>query len=183
VGSIDAQNLVSAWNAADLSLAASGSVTADNLLSYTLSLGNSGPQTAAAVSVSTLLPAGTSLVVADSSSGCTQSGQTVTCTAGTLAVGATDTLVVVIQPGAAPTVTLSFVAKAANPDIDPARSTSVVSLNVPSNAPGSDSGTDAPLPWWANSALGLILLGFASRRLGVARRNDTGRLARLPENR
>jgi uncharacterized repeat protein (TIGR01451 family) len=69
VGSINAQNLVNAWNSADLSLTASGSVTAANLLSYTLNLGNSGPQTATGVAISTLLPSGTALVMSDSSPG------------------------------------------------------------------------------------------------------------------
>jgi uncharacterized repeat protein (TIGR01451 family) len=168
VGSVNAQNLVSAWNAADLSLVASGSGTSGNLLSYTLSLGNSGPQTATAVTVSTLLPTGTALVTADSSSGCTQSGQMVTCIVGTLVVDAIDTLVVVIQPGTAPTVNLNFTATASNPDIDPARGTYAISLNVPNNTPEDSAGADGPVPWWANATLAVILIGFASRRLGAA---------------
>jgi uncharacterized repeat protein (TIGR01451 family) len=167
VGSVNAQNLVSAWNAADLSLVASGSVTSGNLLSYTLSLGNSGPQTATAVTVSTLLPSGTALVTADSSSGCTQSGQMVTCIVGALAVDAIDTVVVVIQPGTAPTVNLNFTAQASNPDIDPGRSMYAISLNVPNNTPDDLAGADGPVPWWANAALALLLIGFATRRLGA----------------
>jgi uncharacterized repeat protein (TIGR01451 family) len=168
VGSVNAQNLVNAWNSANLSLVASGSVTASDLLSYTLVLGNSGPQTATAVALSTMLPTGTGLVPAESSSGCTQSAQTVTCTVGALAVGATDTLVIVVQPGTAQTVNLSFTATASNPDIDPANGTYEVSLNVPGNAPDNSTSGDGPLPWWANAALGLILLGLANRRLGTA---------------
>ena len=164
IGTINANNLVSYWNSSDLSLSGSGSVTPTGLLSYAWTVGNVGPQTAAGVVVTTVLPAGMSLVTGSSSPACAHSGQTVSCTVGTLAVGATASLTIVIQPGSAQTVNLSFTATDSNGDLDPGNGVVAISLTLPATSGGA---TDAPLPAWANLVLGLLLMGIAMRRRGI----------------
>jgi uncharacterized repeat protein (TIGR01451 family) len=160
IGSVNAYNLASYWNAADLSLSGSGSVTSAGLLSYAWTVGNAGPQTAAGVVLTTVLPAGMALVTGSSSSGCTQSGQTVTCTVGSLAKGGSAGLTVVINPGSAQTANLSFAATSNNADLVPSNGVVAISLTVPSGG----GETDAPLPLWALGALAASLLGIAVRR-------------------
>jgi uncharacterized repeat protein (TIGR01451 family) len=167
LGTVNASNLVKYWTSSDLSLGGGGTVTSNGLLSYSLTVGDRGPQSATGVVVTTVLPAGASLV---SGSGCTQSGQTVTCAIGTLAVGATVALNIVIQPGASQTVSLTFTASSANADLNPADGTKTVALNLP--AP--QNATDAPLPLWASWALALLLLLIATRRVAATAPSGNG---------
>jgi uncharacterized repeat protein (TIGR01451 family) len=163
LGSVNAANLVKYWTSSDISLAAGGSVTAGGQLSYTLKVGDRGPQGSTGVVVTTVLPAGFTLIAAMSSSGCSQSGQTVTCTVGALAVGGSVTLTVVIEPGAAQSVNLTFSASSSNADLDPADGSATVALNW---SGGESAGSDGPLPLWAYAALALMLLAVAARRSG-----------------
>ena len=166
IGTINAYNLVYYWSSADLSLSVSGSVAASGNLTYSLKISDLGPQAAGSVVVSTVLPAGMSLVTASSSSGCSQSGQTVTCTVGTLADGASASLSLVVQPGGgSATVNLSFTASSGNTDIYPSDGMASVSLYSAGNAP-----TDGPLPSWATAALGLLIFAAASRRFAARER-------------
>jgi hypothetical protein len=158
IGSVNASNLVQYWTSSDLSVQASGQVTAVGQLSYALIIGNSGPQSAA-VAVSTVIPAGFTLV---SGSGCAQSGQTVSCAVGTLGVGSTSSLTLVVEPSSAgQLVTLTFKATSPNADLDPGDGVATVSLNWP----GSAEGSDAPLPPWVIVALGMCLIAAARRPL------------------
>jgi uncharacterized repeat protein (TIGR01451 family) len=160
IGSINAYNLASFWNSSNLSLSGGGSVTSAGLLSYAWTVGNGGPQTATAVVVSTVLPSGLVLVTGSSSTGCTQSGQTVSCTVGSLAKGASATLTIVINPGTTQTVNLSLTATSSNGVLDTGANVVTTTLSVPSS-----TSTDAPLPFWAFGALAASLIGIARRRL------------------
>jgi uncharacterized repeat protein (TIGR01451 family) len=75
--------------AADLSITKTGpaSVNASAGFSYTLTVSNAGPNTASSVSVSDLLPSGTTLVGASGTGWNCSGATTVTCTRGSLAVG------------------------------------------------------------------------------------------------
>jgi len=162
LGSINAANLVKYWTSSDVSLTASGSVTSGGLLSYSLTVGDRGPAGASSVVVTTTLPAGFSLVSGMSSSFCTQSGQTVTCAVGSLAVGATDPITLVVMPNGSGTVSLQFTASSSSLDLNPADGSATVALS----APGIESSptSDGPLPLWAYVALGLLFVAIASRR-------------------
>jgi uncharacterized repeat protein (TIGR01451 family) len=160
LGSVNAANLVKYWSSSDLSLSASGNVTSGGLLSYSLTLGDRGPQSATGVVVTTTLPAGLTLVASMSSSFCTQSGQKVTCTVGALGVGATTPITIVVMPNGPGSVNLTFSASSANPDLNPADGSAKVALNVS----GESSGGDGPLPLWAYVTFGLLLLTIATRR-------------------
>jgi uncharacterized repeat protein (TIGR01451 family) len=160
LGSVNAANLVKYWSSADVSLSASVAVTSGGLLSYSLTVGDRGPQAASSVVVTTTLPAGLSLVTGMSSSFCTQSGQTVTCTLGTLAVGAATPITLVVMPNGAGVYSLQFTASTANLDLNPADGSATVKQTIWS--PGEDAG--GPLPLWAYVALGGLFLAIASRR-------------------
>lgn len=161
IGSINAVNLVQYWGSADLTLMGGGTVTGGGLLSYTWQVGNTGPQAAAGVQVSTVLPAGFTLVASSSSPGCSQSGQALACTVGALAVGASAGLILVIQPVGSAPVNLTFTATSSNTDIDPNQAIATVSL-APSQLPPA---TDGPLPLWAYAVLAALLIGVAHRSL------------------
>ena len=162
LGSINASNLVTYWSSSDLSLSVSGSALAAAQLSYTLTVTDSGPQSATGVVVTTLLPSGVSLLTSASSSNCVQSGQTVTCTVGTLAVGGTTALTIVAQSNTSQTVSLTFKATSNNTDLNPADGSKTVSLAATGTTNGNS--TDGPMPPWAYVALGLLFIGIASRR-------------------
>lgn len=55
-----------------------------------------------------------------SSSFCAQSGQKVTCTVGALSVGTPAQVTIVVAPNGSGTVSLTFTANSANPDLNPA---------------------------------------------------------------
>ncbi len=172
IGSINAANLVGYWSSSDLALSGGGSVTAAGQLSYTLSVLDHGPQAASDVVVGTTLPSGFSLVPASGSAGCSQTGQSVTCSLGTVAAGSTVPLTIVIAPsGTQQTVSLSFTASSANADLDPADGSETIALNLPSES--SQAGGDGPLPLWANAVLGLLLLAIGARRTARAQRRTT----------
>jgi uncharacterized repeat protein (TIGR01451 family) len=160
IGSINASNLVKYWTSADLSLSGGGNVTTGDQLSYTFTVGNQGPQSAGGVVVSTVVPSGVTLVNGSSSSGCTQSGQTVSCSVGALAVGSTASLTIILQPNTSPqTFNLTFTASSNIADLNPSDGSDTIALYW------SGSAGDVPLPLWANVALGLLLLILATRRL------------------
>jgi len=162
LGTINAYNLVNFWNSAELSLSGGGDVTPAGLLSYAWVVGNGGPQAATGVVVSTVLPAGLTLVAGASSSGCTQSGQTVSCTVGNIAEGSNASLTIVINPGNTQTANLTFSATSNNGDINPNNGVVMTSLNLPSGA------ANVPLPSWALCAFAAALFGVARRQLKVA---------------
>jgi uncharacterized repeat protein (TIGR01451 family) len=165
LGSVNAANLVKYWNAAGVSLGVSGSALPSGLLSYDLQLGNTGPQSAAAVIVTSTLPSGVTLVSASGGGGCSQSGQTLSCTVGSVAPGATPSITVVLQPAGLSSVNLSFVA-ATTTDSNLDLNNDVASITLsPAGSSGESSSGDGPLPLWALGALGAGILGVARARL------------------
>lgn len=162
IGSVNTTNLVQFWTAADISLTVSGQVSLNNSVSYALTIGNAGPQSAAAVVVTTAVPSGFTLVAAASSAGCTQTGQTITCNVGTVAVGAIATVSVALKSnGSPPNINITFVASSNNPDLNPAAASAPIALSLTAGT----TDTDAPLPPWAIGLLGVMLVMLASRRL------------------
>jgi uncharacterized repeat protein (TIGR01451 family) len=158
IGTINAYNLVSYWNSSDLSLSGGGSVTPTGLLSYSWTIANDGPQAATGVVLTTVLPAGLTLATGSSSAGCAQAGQQVTCTVGSLANGSSAPLTIVIQPGTAQTVNLTFTATSNNSDLDPSEGVMSIYLILP---PAAE--TDVPLPLWAEVTFGSLLMMVAIR--------------------
>ena len=163
LGTINAFNLVKFFGSADVSVTASGILNGSGQLSYTLTVANAGPQTAAGVAVSTVLPTGVTLA-SGSSPLCSQVGQTVTCTLSSLSSGALTAVTLLVQPnGTSGAFSLSFTVTDTNGDLNAANDTAMVTLVIPGGGSDNDSG-DAPLPSWALAALGGALLALAIRR-------------------
>ncbi len=96
-------------SSADLSITktdAPDPVVAGSQLTYTLTVGNAGPGSAAGVTVTDALPGGVTFVSATPSQGtCSQAGGAVSCAIGTVAVGATVTVTVTVTPTVPGTIT------------------------------------------------------------------------------
>lgn len=93
-------------------------VAAGLSLAYTLTVTNSGPSAATAVTVSNRLPAGVSFVSANASQGtCTQSGGLVTCDLGTVSGASNATITILVVPTTAG-VTITNLATVGRGEID-----------------------------------------------------------------
>jgi uncharacterized repeat protein (TIGR01451 family) len=103
------------------------------LTTDTLTLVNAGPLDTTSTVVATTLPSGVSFVAGSSSGNCSASGQTVSCAVGNLAVNATTTVVVAAQaPATQLTLALTFTAKSAQADSNPANNSVTVTTQNPS---------------------------------------------------
>jgi uncharacterized repeat protein (TIGR01451 family) len=108
---------------ADLALTASDSpdpVSADQVLTYSLSVRNEGPGAALGVAVTDTLPAGVAFESAASSQGdCALSAGKVTCTLGTLDLGSEATVHIMVRPQAAGLLTneASVISDLADPNL------------------------------------------------------------------
>ena len=146
------------WVSSDLDLMVSGVVDGSGDLSYSLTVANAGPQTATGVTVTGGLPPGMSLLSSGSSPGCTQSGQTVSCTLSSLTSGTMEMLTVVVQPNdATGQVTVTFSVADGNGDSNLTNDSAMVALTI------AGEGA-APTPQWALFALGAVLMTLALRR-------------------
>ncbi|MET9325117.1 CARDB domain-containing protein, partial [Streptomyces sp. NPDC003038] len=119
----------------DLSITKSATparVTAGGQVEYTMVIRNNGPDASTGFTVRDALPAG----ITDASSptaGCTVSGQTVTCTGGALAVGATRTVTIVgtAAEDAARTLTNRACVEGREPDTNEANNCATTTVIVP----------------------------------------------------
>jgi uncharacterized repeat protein (TIGR01451 family) len=112
-------------------------------LTYTITTFNSGPDAATGVTVTDPLPAGTTFV--DATGGCTPSGNTVTCSIGNLASGATATSNIVVNVTAMSgplSNTVSVTANESDPNMLNNSATATTSLTPSSCGPASFGTTD-----------------------------------------
>ncbi|BET58956.1 S8 family serine peptidase [Geobacter sp. 60473] len=112
---------------ADIAVAASGAPSTSfvgELVTYTVSVINYGPETATEVTVTDPIPAGATFVSA--SPGCALSGSTVTCNVGTLAVGGSISYAIVLSPTLAGTLSNTFQAAGFTNDPAPGNNASAV---------------------------------------------------------
>ncbi|MBE2317197.1 DUF11 domain-containing protein [Solirubrobacter sp. CPCC 204708] len=131
----------------DVSIAKSGAATYTPGANYTwhLRVRNHGPSSARAAAVSDTLPAGTTFVSADAP--CVHAGGTVTCTPGTLAVGADVTydVVVAVDPAlTVPTLSNTATVSTTTPDADPSNDSSTFGPTVAPLADVSVTKTASP---------------------------------------
>src|SRR5207302_500542 len=143
---------------ADLSITKSDSpdpVTAGGTLTYTLSVSNAGPSTAANVSVSDTLPAGVTFVSATGSGWtCSQAGGVVTCTRASLAPGAAPAITIVVTaPSEGGTITNTATVSSSTNDANTGNNTATETTTVTASADLSITKSDSPDPVVAGGTL------------------------------
>ncbi|MGH7462752.1 MAG: TadE/TadG family type IV pilus assembly protein, partial [Longimicrobiales bacterium] len=135
----------------DLQLAMAGTpnpVAPNGLITYSLTITNTGPGIATSVSLTDSLPSGTTFMSASGTNwSCAQSGGTVTCTATVLAVGSPSVVTIVVRApasGGTVTNTAGVISGQADPDLTD-NSASVVTT-VASGADLTVGLSDTPDP-------------------------------------
>lgn len=157
--------------AADVSIVKTGPATviAGGNITYTLTVTNAGPASAAAVTVTDILPTGTTYVSATPSpAGSSCSGtSTVICSLGTMpssGAGSSATIqLVVVAPSAPGSVVNTGAVVSTTPDPNTSNNRSSASLTVPGPA-----GVPA-LSMWGLALLALLLAGCSAQLIRKAR--------------
>ncbi|HXH95035.1 MAG TPA: Calx-beta domain-containing protein [Thermoanaerobaculia bacterium] len=149
---------------ADLSILKTGATTAAGSANvvYSIVVTNNGPTGASAVTVTDVLPAGTTFVSAQTTQGVCSGTTTVICALGALNNGSNATITLTIQmPAASGVVSNTATVTAAENDPTPANNTSTAATTV--------SGASPPSPVPAQSTLLLLMLGVLLGTLAVIR--------------
>ncbi len=140
-------------------------VVVGNTVTYTIKVGNNGPDQASGVQVTDTLPAGLQLVSATASQGACGGTTTLTCNVGTLAVGATATITVVGTATAAGPLTNTATVSAASADPNTANdsastTTTVNAVPPPPPPPPAPAGSVLPAesPLLACTTKNLVLI-------------------------
>ncbi len=142
---------------ADLSLTKSDApdpVLAEHELTYTLSVHNAGPSSAAGTTLIDALPSGVTFGSATPSQGsCTQSSGTVTCPLGTIASGGNASVEIKVTPTTAGSITNSASVGSGASDPNASNNLASASTTVNQSADLSVSMTDSPDPVVTNEVL------------------------------
>jgi uncharacterized repeat protein (TIGR01451 family) len=122
-------------------------------INYTITVSNAGPNPGTAVTVTDVLPAGTTLVAATPSQGSCSGTTTVTCNLGTLNNAATATVSLQIRPNNPGVVSNTAAVSAPETDSNPANNSSTVTVTV---------GAAADIPTLSEKMLMLLAAMFAA---------------------
>ena len=129
-------------------------------LTYTLTVTNNGPDAASGVTVTGPLPGAVAFVSA--SAGCGESGGTVTCTAASLANGASVQFTITVTTPATPGTVFSNTANVTSGEIDPDASDATATAQITATNP---PGVPGVTTWGLGAlALGLGALVLVARR-------------------
>ena len=125
---------------ADLSIAKTDSpdpVTVGSPLTWTLAVANHGPDAAAGVTVTDVLPAGATFVSSSTTVGSCSGTATVTCDLGALANGAGATVTIVVTPGSAGQLSNTATVSSTTDDPVAGNNSSTVSTTVNPQMPST----------------------------------------------
>jgi uncharacterized repeat protein (TIGR01451 family) len=139
--------------AADLSIAKTSSGPAAGSVTFTIVVTNNGPAAGQNVVMTDVLPAGTTLTSAATTQGSCTSGSTVTCALGTLPVGSSVTITIVVSIQSNAAVSNTATVTGAGPDPNLANNSSTVGV-------GAAAIPTLSAPTFALLALVLIVAGF-----------------------
>ena len=134
---------------ADLTLAKSDSpdpVAVGQDLTYTLTVGNTGPVSATNVTLTDTLPSGVSFISASASQGTCSGSTTVTCNLQNLAVNASATVTIRVRPTTSGTLSNTAAVHANESDPDTANNTDTETTTVTAAANLALTKADAPDP-------------------------------------
>jgi uncharacterized repeat protein (TIGR01451 family) len=134
-------------------------------LTYTLDVRNSGPNPAAAVTVTDPLPAGVTFVSSATTAGSCSGTATVTCALGSLASGADATVTIVVRPTVAGPLSNTASVSTTSADPSPANddATATTTVGVANHPPACGNVTPDPSVLWpADNKLRLVRLGGAT---------------------
>ena len=136
--------------APDLAIAKTGpaQVTEGTNITYTLTARNLGPTTATGVTVSDPVPANSTFVSA--SAGCALAAGVVTCTAGTLAPGASQVFTIVVKAGSGNTVVNTATIDGLQDDPNAANNSATVTTQINHNPVCTAATTGLGLLWPPN---------------------------------
>ncbi len=149
---------------ANLGIGISGAATSTSgaASTYTLSVNNAGPQTATHIVENINLPANASL--ASVPAGCTATGNTIACNAGTLTSGAQTSLPLQIIWNTPATATISATVASDLPDPISANNSAAIQVTVSATTIIAGDNLDVPtLPQWAMLLLAILLIRTAVR--------------------
>jgi putative cell wall-binding protein len=168
----DGAACVSAATHLSVATTAPASVTPGASVTWTFTITNAGPGASSGYSLSEVLPTG--YIKGTLPAGCSASGQTVTCTRGALADGATSTIAIpATAPGSAGCATNSATVSGNEADADPENSDSTSSAGICVTGSNPQAITFAQ-PADVSAAAGTTTLSAtATSLLGVTFTSDT----------
>jgi uncharacterized repeat protein (TIGR01451 family) len=106
-------------------------VTVGNNLTYTITVTNNGPKTGTGVTLNDTLPSSVTYVSATSTKGTpTKSGNTVTCSIGTLTNGSSATVTIIVKPTTAGTITNTASATCNETDTNSSNNTATATTTI-----------------------------------------------------
>ena len=106
-------------------------VQKDGLLTYTIVVGNHGPDAATQVTLADPLPAGTSFVSVSTTQGTCTGGALVTCNLGTVPTGSTVTITLVVRPTVTGLITNTATVVGKEPESNTANNQATATTRVP----------------------------------------------------
>jgi uncharacterized repeat protein (TIGR01451 family) len=112
-------------------------VLKDGLLTYTIVVGNHGPDVATQVTLADPLPAGTTFASVITTQGTCTGGSLVTCNVGAVPTGSTATITFVVRPTVTGLITNTVTVIGTEPESNTANNQATATTWVPLCAPGS----------------------------------------------
>jgi uncharacterized repeat protein (TIGR01451 family) len=146
-----------AASSADVSINKTGpaSVAPNTNITYNIAVANTGPVSAASVTVTDSLPAGTTFLSATPSQGSCSLTGAVICSLGTIAGGGSASIVlVVVSPSSTGPIANTATVVSTTPDSNTANNSSTSAATVSASVP--------TLSFWGLGALALLLVGCAA---------------------